>query len=434
MLRKPLPPYLQSPLVRSGGATATDPWGEWFAYIDAKVATARGADIIYGDGDFGMAGDGQFEHDGAMEDGSNVLISADAAFTDAIIGQPFAVGGCGAGQSCLEATCIDRDNDGNPILSAVNASGADRTGKTFQFGTDNTAKITAAKNQLVKGGSLILPAGYVLGSVNYFNQVSVNLFGAACGANNFTEQQVGTCLVPITASRPGIDLTGALLCKIGSLQLQTTLSPLLGGVGILAAPSTTKQSAALVFEDMGVNGGWSQAPFYGYGMGDSKMSRCGFRNTTGETFVLVLTRDNVYGVTTPNGTIATGNQNAGNLDAQASEFHDQRLDGAATLGGAIWLRGAGMGLSNRCLIDSSALTLGNIVAENVGGVGCSLSAHNNHFYTEGLNAPMHNLYTATSPASTLDIADFANTYTFHASGAKKGGNLAGFSFIQPATA
>jgi hypothetical protein len=120
----------------------------------------------------------------------------------------------------------------------------------------------------------------------------------------------------------------------------------------------------------------------------------------------------------------------GNWDFWGPEFHDQKLINAATGAGSVWLRGAINMRFWGCLLDSASAGAGNLYAQNVNGVGCSVLLIGNTFYTETPGfLPKHNLYCEAG--SVLEIAGFKNSYTFGTS--KKGGGGA-FPFVGVETA
>jgi len=340
-----------------------------------------------------VVADGQFLTDGAMTAGSATLNSASAPFVPGDAGKVIECGGPGASGGLLSTT-VAAYVSASQVTLAVNAA-TTGTGDVCQWGTDNVATINAAVASLTHGGTVLLPSGYILsGDINMTNTNSVVLEGAGPGVN---AGGYGTVLIPTTSSTTFIDTSGTAKPIIRDLQIQTTRSPVAGGIGILVANTTVAHTTLVKIEDVFVTGTWTNKALYLWGSQDSVIRDSQFWNYNQALYgqppgqvVLYETRDNVYSASSDFAMLASGSQACGNLTLSDDEFHDQKSGGGTTSGAAIYDRGCSETKLYGGLYSSST-TLGVILFERAtdGTYPADFMSLGSTFYTENGTAPAY---------------------------------------------
>ena len=360
--------------------------------------------------------DGEFLTDGAMTAGSATLNSASAPFVPGDAGKVIECGGPGTSGGLLSTT-VSAYVSASQVTLAANAA-TTGTGDVCQWGTDNAGVINSAIASLTHGGTVLLPAGYILASdINMTNTDSVVLAGAGPGVN---ANGYGTVLVPTqTGNHAFIDLSGTAKPVVRDLQIQTTRSPVVEGIGILVANTTTAHTTLVKIEDVFVTNTWSNKALYLWGSQDSVIRDSQFWNYNQTLYgqppgqvVLYETRDNVYSASSDFATLASGSQACGNLTLSNVEAHDQRTGGGTTNGVALYDRGCGETKIYGGLYSSST-ALGVITFEGAtdGTYPFNFMSLGSNFYTENGTAPAYCLYYNTGGTSVSGLTMIMPSYS-----------------------
>lgn len=263
--------------------------------------------------------------DGAMGSGSSTLTSATAAFTSSDVGKYIAVGGAAAAGANLFTTIATFTNSTTVTLTSGNASGGAISGKTVEYGNDDTAAIQAAFNAAaVGGGTVYIPGGKrcLLSRLNATGvSISVEIRGDGVNASALFPLQVASYG---TANGHMIDLTGSAFIRLKDFQI--------GGFYELAAPTTAINMAQIasgvsnrfLFDGIYVSGQFTLSTVYNYGVPSSEARHSDFYNYkagAGSQDVMRFSATNAGSVTSSFATVTSGAQSTSDWLFTDDEFH-----------------------------------------------------------------------------------------------------------------
>lgn len=364
-----------------------------------------------------VVADGQFITNGSITNGASILTSASNPFVVGDVGKSIACGGTGAAGIVQIGTVSGYTNSGT-ITVSFTAGATTIATAVCQWGTDNTTVINSAIASLTKGGTVLLPTGYIMvGSINMTNTYGITFAGAAngIGAINW-----GTILVPISniATNAMIDTTGSGGWTIRDVQINTLRSPVAPGVGILIASSNTQTATLFRVLNVFAIGTFRTSTIYNFGIEDSvfRDSQLWNYNQTlygqaGGQLVVALYNNNRFSMVSLYTTINTGTDAIGNQTFDRVEVHDYKPGGGTTSGAAIDTQGLGSLYIYSGQYDSS--TVGGILTfeQGTGGVNNGILAmYGTTLYNENGTTAANCLYIPTG-LLTLAQADSATSAT-----------------------
>lgn len=280
--------------------------------------------------DKGAVADGRLLMDAHTSGGSKDVWCPTYNFVSADIGKWIHVDG--AFNDSVLSGLIESVNGGIATLNVT----ANRTKATPAiFGKNNTVQIQAAIDDGV-GETVQFGKGmYLHGPLNVTHRAGTVLQGSG-GAYG------GTRLIPCAEDSVGIDCSGSGAVQIRNMMIGEHYNPCVPKVAILHAPTTQVPGLDFILhENLLVTGRYYVAPFYNFGAGTSRASKCAYWNFApvswqGERYAAVFSLDNSQGAVSPFATLMpTGYSAEWALDA--CEFHE--YSGGPDFG-AILLRGA----------------------------------------------------------------------------------------------
>jgi hypothetical protein len=307
------------------------------------------------------------------------------------------------------------------VAFAPNVTGTDRK---IQFGTDSTTAINDAIDacEAAGGGWVYVPPIGIFQAmdINLAHRGGIKFGGLIWGINQSANPALGVAngsvLVPTTSGNL-LDCVGSVQLRIEDIQLGDTRMAARGTVAILIANSTTRTGDSYEIRNVTTFGSWLATPLYDFGP-PIDIEHCRFWNYAGNNSAwgAILTRDNIFSVSSTHQTIATATTANPNCSIHDTEFHN--FTGAETKNGAVRLRGA-LGVTFKtCLIDSADTVEGNIMCETADSVGCTFSLEDCTLYSES-TGPIANAFSINSTAVTVVYEVGENTYVFGT--AKTGG-------------
>jgi hypothetical protein len=321
------------------------------AYVENEISRNLAGNIIHivvTQSPYNAVADLKSVTDGAMGSGSTTLTSASAPFSSAdcntgggctgATNKLIGVVGAGSAGAVLWTTITNFTNSSTVTLAAANASGGSVSGKTVEWGTDNTTAFNNAIAAACTNGG----QGYVLIPDGIFGIKTLNM--TALGrcwlqGNGWVGNGTsgGSRLEPMGAYNPGnghvIDRTGSLNVTLKDFQV--------GAFNSIATPATCVFDANVVsavsnqenIDNIYCSGQYTTATYYNFGVPSSQMIRPKFYNyyAGAAAYVGIFTNTNPGGLTSQFQTVNSGGQTPGNIAMFAPEFHYFTGTGTAVL-------------------------------------------------------------------------------------------------------
>lgn len=325
----------------------------------------------------------------SMSVGSNLVNIPGASLTSGDIGKSIAVGKCGdAFGNALIGTISGVNSPTQAVVSAANASGSNQSGVVCNYGTNDTAALNAAFAAVGVGEEVWFPPGISFSSgINATGLIGTIVHGKG-GVDNSGVGAIGSVILPIQQGCALFDNSGSVGTKLDNFELGHAWQAVIGESAYIGLPLSSPALAYAGIEMRGVlmTGQWAAGTMYCYGPTTLSFFNCSIDNRRPGSCAIIFCCDNVYGVTSAFGTVATGDQGGGDISFYDGGVATNLLPGVSGGGSdtapALYMRGIGLVRGFGLKIVGSG-TQGIVLGQIAAGRNPALLLHGGDVYADG---------------------------------------------------
>lgn len=185
-------------------------------------------------------------------------------------------------------------------------------------GGDNTSALQAAIDDNSRGKKYIRIEGNLgITKINLASTVGITVEGDGIDATEITPL--------LNDANAVLDVSGTSFCQLKNFRLGRSGGSIIPKVGILALQNASNASNWMRLENLFVDGAYSKAAFYNYGVASSKADGCAFWNYANDAYCVEFTSDNVLQLGSEYMSVALGNgRPMSDWTFTGCEFHSQR--------------------------------------------------------------------------------------------------------------
>jgi len=334
---------------------------------------------------------------GSISRGSNRLNCPTFNLTTADVGKRCLVNRIGPGGGMDDDVIVGLDNlQGGVYLQAILQNGNqdpnnDYSGLNINLVPQDDAPAwnTAISQIRGTGAKLLVPPDvYACSTMNFSKIIGERVEGLGWGADNQGfPGSLGSTFIPISPSGPLLDARGSQEYQLNFLEFGHQWQAQTPPIPILTEPTSDgAPSAGWRWDNLTFAGPWAAAMANFYGVITAKISNCSFGQNRPGSISIVAGQDNLYPVTSPFSTGATGFQNCGQI-----HFEDGGCSVAPGVGSVptFYLRGTGgVTARNFTFVGSQGPACGVVQGARVNGVDPSLALYEEcNIYPDGTGGP-----------------------------------------------